>query len=189
MNDIDNTTDTRLSEKKKALRREIRSRKQAMTAEELAAMSAVITKKLLQHPRITQAATIMLYCSLPDEPDTHSLIKKLSEKGKRIVLPVVTGPETMELREYSSTADMRKGAFGILEPTGTPFTGYDSIDTAIVPGMSFDDSGHRLGRGKGYYDRFLPKMKKAYTIGVCFDFQKEKAVPAGELDFTVDEVI
>ena len=55
--------------------------------------------------------------------------------------------------------------------------------------MAFDAAGHRLGRGKGYYDRFLPKATHAYKIGVCFDFQKRAAIPADDFDVTMDCVI
>ena len=76
-----------------------------------------------------------------------------------------------------------------MEPVGKPFTAFKEIDVAVVPGMSFDMRGNRLGRGKGYYDRFLPKIPQAYKIGVCFPFQKLPGIPADENDMKVDEVI
>ena len=76
-----------------------------------------------------------------------------------------------------------------MEPVGEPFTNYHLIDVALIPGVAFDAVGHRLGRGRGYYDRFLSAHTDIYKIGVCFDFQKVPEVPADEQDVPVDEVI
>ena len=62
-------------------------------------------------------------------------------------------------------------------------------DLIIVPGVAFDLEGHRLGFGAGYYDRFLKQIPQAYKIGICFNFQKVKAVPTEETDIKMDEVI
>ena len=85
--------------------------------------------------------------------------------------------------------DLQGGFFDIMEPVGEPFERYEDIDLAVVPGMAFDSQNNRLGRGKGYYDRMLPRLTKAYKIGVCFDFQRLPGIPADEHDCKVDEVI
>ena len=72
---------------------------------------------------------------------------------------------------------------------GEQFTDYDKIDLALVPGMAFDAAGHRLGRGKGYYDRFLGEHPHIYKIGVCFPFQRVAEVPSEAHDVVMDEVI
>ena len=84
---------------------------------------------------------------------------------------------------------MERGAFGILEPTGEVFSDYDNVDAAIIPGMAFDGHGNRLGRGKGYYDRLLPRLTKAYKIGVCFPFQYFDEIPSEEHDVVMDCVV
>ena len=101
----------------------------------------------------------------------------------------VTGDETMELRHYASREDLEEGAFQIMEPVGEPFIAFDQIDFALVPGMAFDAAGHRLGRGKGYYDRFLSTHPDIYKIGVCFPFQRVAEVPSEAHDVVMDEVI
>ena len=121
--------------------------------------------------------------------DTHGLIDTLYGEGKTVVLPVVTGEGEMELRVYHGADSLRRGAFDILEPVGERFADYESIDLAVIPGMAFDDSGHRLGRGKGYYDRFLVNLPHCYKIGMCFDFQRVEHVPCESTDIAVDEVI
>ena len=64
-----------------------------------------------------------------------------------------------------------------------------SIELVVVPGMAFDKQGHRLGRGKGYYDRLLPKLTNAYKLGVCFPYQYIEEVPTDEHDIRMDEVL
>ena len=93
---------------------------------------------------------------MKDEVQTHAFIEKWS-RSKRIILPVVTGDE-LELRVYTGPQDLAIGSYGIAEPTGAPFTDYETIDLAVIPGVAFDRYGHRLGRGKGYYDRLLPQI-------------------------------
>jgi 5-formyltetrahydrofolate cyclo-ligase len=118
------------------------------------------------------------------------LITVAFESGKRVLLPVVKD-EDLELRLYEGEDSLRKGAFGIMEPTGETFAeeNYDEIQLALVPGMAFDKAGHRLGRGKGYYDRLLPKLKKAKLTGVCFHFQLVDEVPAEPHDISVAEIL
>ena len=85
--------------------------------------------------------------------------------------------------------DLQAGAFGILEPTGKLFTDYKKIDVAVVPGMAFDKEGRRLGRGKGYYDRFLRLLPNTYKIGICFSWQLVDHVPTDEHDILMDQVL
>ena len=95
----------------------------------------------------------------------------------------------MELRIYTGENDLATGCYGIKEPTGKVFTDFAKIDVAIIPGVAFDRQGHRLGRGKGYYDRLLSVMPQVYKIGLCFDFQVVDNVPVDSHDIRMDEVI
>lgn len=174
---------------KKELRQLIRTRKRLFDKQALDEQSLVRIEQLMSHPRLIAAKTIMIYYSLPDEVDTHEAIRLLVKQGKTILLPVVTGEDTMILRRYAQAADLRMGAFGIMEPIGQPFNNYDQIELAIVPGVAFDAEGHRLGRGRGYYDRFLPLLPHAYKLGLCFNFQKVEHVPTDANDIRMDEVL
>lgn len=174
---------------KEELRRLVRSQKRMYSAPQLQAMSAEVVARLMALPQMAAAKTVMLYYSLPDEVSTHELADRLVERGKVVVLPVVTGPTEMELRRYRSADDLSMGAFGIMEPTGEPFTSLAEIDLAVVPGMAFDTRGNRLGRGKGYYDRFLSQLPQATMVGLCFPFQKFPGVPTDENDVRMDLVI
>ena len=133
-----------------------------------------------------EASTLLFYYSLPDEVNTHQFIEKWC-RLKTILLPVVVGDE-LELRIYTGLKDLAVGAYGIMEPTGKLFTDFDQIDLAIIPGVAFDMNGNRLGRGKGYYDRLLPKIK-AEKIGICFPFQLVEEVPAEPFDIRMNQII
>jgi 5-formyltetrahydrofolate cyclo-ligase len=100
-------------------------------------------------------------------------------------LPVVSGNDLI-IKVFSGK--FRLGAFGIREPVGETINDYGQIELAVIPGMAFDRSGNRLGRGKGYYDRFVPQLS-AYKIGLCFPFQLVDNVPADTYDQLMDEVI
>ena len=145
--------------------------------------------KLSRHPRLAEARIVLLYSALPDEVPTQPLLNRLTTEGKTVLLPRVVSDTDMELRRYTGPNDLEPGAFGIMEPTGELFTDYDLIDVAVVPGMAFDREGHRLGRGKGYYDRFLAQLPHIYKIGICFPFQLVDKVPADAHDMLMDEVV
>ena len=174
---------------KRTLRKRIKDIKRQFSVHELEELSLPVISRLLSHPAITGAKTILMYYSLPDEVYTHDMVDILVQRGKTVLLPRVIDGENMEIRTYCNAADLAPGSYGIMEPTGTPYTAYSRIDVAVVPGMAFDPQGHRLGRGKGYYDRFLPKAANAYKIGLCFDFQKVEAVPSDLNDVTMDCII
>ena len=131
----------------------------------------------------------MLYYSLPDEVDTHTLVDSLLMSGKHILLPRVTGEGTMELRRYTGPSDLAQGAYNIMEPTGEVFDNYTDIDLAVIPGVAFDKDGNRMGRGKGYYDRLLPKLANTYKIGICLPFQLVEKIPTDKHDVRMDEVL
>ena len=152
-------------------------------------MSLSVLLRMLDNQHVKEADTILMYYSLPDEVFTHEVINTLVEEGKTVLLPVVLNGEDMELRLYRGAEDLKTGSFGIMEPVGKPFPCYYEIEVAIIPGMSFDTDGNRLGRGKGYYDRLLAKIPQTYKIGMCFDFQKVEEVPTEETDIRMDEVL
>ena len=175
---------------KDSLRRYVRAQKRQYTAEQLAAMSEGICSRVLASAEWQEAGTLLLYYPLADEVDVRPLIKDAFESGKRVLLPVCKGDE-LELRLYEGAASMAEGAFGIMEPTGPLFApeDYPDIQLALVPGMAFDSLGHRLGRGKGYYDRLLPKLTETRLQGICFPFQLLDEVPAEAHDINVQVVV
>lgn len=173
---------------KQDLRQAMKQRKAAHTKEELAALSERVVAALCATPQWQQAHTVLLYHSLPDEVDTHQLIGSALQDGKRVLLPVVVGDD-LELRFLPTPDALREGAFHILEPTGAPITDYAAIDLAVIPGVAFTPDGRRLGRGRGYYDRLLPRLNGVTKIGVCWSFQLITQLPTEAHDIAMDFVI
>lgn len=173
---------------KKELRKTIRLTKRQYGREQLAALSLDICGRL--YDKVGGAKVVMAYHPLSDEVDITPVIEKMRREGITVVMPQVTGDDTMVVRKYDGEKDLKQGAFGIMEPCGQLFTEYDTIDIAIIPGMAFDRQGNRLGRGKGYYDRFLNGLHAhIYKIGVCFGFQLLESIPAEKHDIRMDEVV
>jgi 5-formyltetrahydrofolate cyclo-ligase len=171
---------------KDELREYISQQKRQFTPRQLAQLSLPVLDRL--RPLLSDAKVILAYYSLPDEVDTHVLIHELVAEGKTVLLPKVLDDTTMELRRYTGPQDLSEGAFHIMEPMGVPFTDLSQIDVALIPGIAFDSQGHRLGRGKGYYDRFLTAYT-GKTLGICFDFQKVAEVPVDAHDVAVDRIV
>ncbi|MDY5813942.1 MAG: 5-formyltetrahydrofolate cyclo-ligase [Bacteroides sp.] len=173
-------------EQKKRLRSLMRAEKAKYTANDLQALSTEVLDALESCPEFVQARTVLLYHSLPDEVYTHTLIERYAS-SKRIVLPRVMGDD-LSLHLYTGKNDLQRGSYGIDEPVGEVFDSYDEIELAIIPGMAFDRQGNRLGRGKGYYDRLLPRLK-AFKMGLCFPFQYVDNVPTEATDMAMDKVV
>ena len=170
---------------KKELRQDIRAAKKLHTPEELLLQSEVILRKLAQHLRFLEAERVMLYASLPDEVQTLSFLETWRHR-KTVILPTVVGDDIIPV-ELAENVEFAEGDFHIPEPQNHPYTG--DFDLIVVPGMAFDKAGHRLGRGKGYYDRFLSQHLQVYTIGLCFDFQLLPEVPFEPHDCLINDVI
>lgn len=171
---------------KKEIRQEISKIKKAISSEQKQSMSEKIMQTVEGLEEFKQSNVVLAYHSLPDEVFTHEAVKRWS-KSKTILLPKVVGDD-LELRIYSSDDDLKQGSYGIMEPCGKLWTDNDAIELAIIPGVAFDEKGNRLGRGKGYYDRLLPKLSCA-KIGVCYPEQLVDNVPVDEYDIGMDIVV
>lgn len=180
------TANTDIAEQKRRLRAEMRRRKGQFSPEMLAEKSLRVVEKLESEPLFRSAHTVMLYWSLPDEVATHQLIE-CALGTKRIVLPVVAGDNILPV-QLTSLDQLREGAFHILEPADRPVFA-DKIDVIVLPGMAFSLDGGRLGRGRGYYDRFLAHHAATPTIGLAFDFQIVPHVPTEPHDAKIDKVL
>lgn len=174
-----------MKELKKQLRKQIKEVKNRQSPQELAVNSSALLSQIEQHPRFIAARTVLLYHSLGDEVQTHAFVEKW-HTCKKVLLPVVRG-DILELRHYTGKDCLIKGAFHIEEPTGENFIQYDEIELAVIPGVSFDKQGNRLGRGKGYYDKLLPLLH-TYNIGICYQFQALEKIPCEPFDQPMDEV-
>jgi len=130
---------------------------------------------------------ILLYHSMSDEVYTHSLIEALYSSGRTVLLPTVVGEE-LELHIYVGNKALENcTTYDIQESNGPLFTDYNNIDLAIIPGVAFTKEGKRMGRGKGYYDRLLPKLS-CPLYGLAFPFQILDDIPTESHDVTLTKV-
>jgi len=170
---------------KKELRNHIKALKKQQSKESLLSQSKMILNKLENHKDFIKAKTVMLYSSLPDEVNTHDFIDRWRNE-KKIILPTVVGDDIIPV-ELAQDTGFIIGDFNILEPQNEVYEG--DYDLIIVPGVAFDKDGNRIGRGKGYYDRFLSKHLDIKRIGICFDFQLIERVPTEDNDIKMHEII
>ncbi len=138
----------------------------------------------------TKAKIIAAYSNLHDELETTQLLKKILNDGKTLLLPYIKDKQMFFARICELGKDTVPGPFGILEPIEKyreepP----QQPDIFLIPGRCFDEYGGRIGRGKGYYDRFLADHKGT-RIGVCLDVQiSSKKLSLSDQDQQMDFVI
>lgn len=175
-------------EKKKILRKIIKVRVSAISPEERKKREEILHNNLFSMPEFVAANTVMLFANLPDEIATFSLIDKSIAMGKKVFLPVINGDD-MTACEFKG--EYKIGKYDIKEPL-TPHSSLltpHSIDFILVPGVAFSPNGYRLGRGKGYYDKFLSKQTDLFTVGVCFREQFFLDIPTEPHDIPMHKVI
>ncbi|MBP9732749.1 MAG: 5-formyltetrahydrofolate cyclo-ligase [Candidatus Omnitrophica bacterium] len=185
---------TTLIEKKAALRAQMTRQLAEMTSMDREAASARMRELLWKDADFLEAKTIFCYVSMPEEPDTRTMIHRCLETGRRVCVPrVVPGAGVIEARELKRwDGSFAAGSFGILEPDPavTNLVRPAEVDCVIVPGLAFDHEGFRLGRGKGYYDRFIAALNpRASRIALAFAFQCVDRVPREAHDQKVTRVL
>jgi 5-formyltetrahydrofolate cyclo-ligase len=137
-----------------------------------------------------KAEIIAAYSSLHDELDTSQLLKKILADGKTLLLPYVKDKHMLFARICELGKDTVPGPFGILEPVEKyREEAAPSPDIFLIPGRCFDEHGGRIGRGKGYYDRYLIANKGA-RIGLCYNAQiSTKKLSLSDLDQKMDYIV
>lgn len=144
-----------------------------------------IMEKLFSLKEFKSAKTVCFYISKDQEVATKQMIKNALKLGKKVLVPVTN--QHIELVEFTSFEDLAPGAFGVLEPKTKNKTDAEP-EIIIVPALAFDLDCHRLGYGKGYYDKFL-KTTKAMRIGIAYDFAIVDVLPRHEHDIAMDLII
>ncbi len=176
----------RIRNKQLALRNINAQKRRIMTHDDVLEQSHKIVAQIEHMHTFKNAKTVMVYYPIHNEVDLRSLVHKYADE-KTFLLPATTGKKKMEVRVYEKGAPLVKGRFGIPEPHTTAYTG--PIDLIIVPGVAFDRECHRIGRGGGYYDRFLKNYKHSKKIGVCYAFQLHKEISYQPWDIKMDRVV
>jgi 5-formyltetrahydrofolate cyclo-ligase len=177
---------------KKKIRQRVKAQVLSLSAEEKATQSCAVMASLRSAIADRQPHVVALFSPLNDEVQLAPLADLLAQ-DYRVVLPRVgdreDGTPEMEFFDYTPQA-MASGAYGIIEPQGGEPCRAEEIDLMVVPGVAFTREGVRLGRGKGYYDRYMSQPDfRACTIGVCFAHQIYDELPVEPHDCCVDRVI
>jgi 5-formyltetrahydrofolate cyclo-ligase len=172
---------------KKNIRKKMLEQRDSQSVDECASNNTAIMKRLLEEDHVQKAEVIALYMAKGSEVQTREIIAKLIEMGKKICLPVVGDNNHLDLYLFESFDALKKGKFGVLEPENKREPS-KLPDVIIIPGVAFGLCMHRLGYGKGYYDRLLAKLP-SYRIGICFDFQLVEELPKHEDDQRMHRII
>jgi len=170
---------------KHQIRERIRQKKRQISEKDKQIQATAVFEKIEKLKEFQDAHNVLVYWSMPDELSTHNFIIKWSRK-KQMLLPVVKDDE-MLIKPFSSKDELKQGSLGIWEPD-VQKEFLHTIDLVIVPGMAFDKNKSRLGRGKGYYDKYFIN-KNIVKIGVGFDFQLLEKIPTATFDIKMDKVI
>ena len=182
-----------MQELKRQIRRRAESARQTQTDKD--SLSRAICDRFAALPEYSAAGTVMLYVGIRSEVRTQPLLSVAVAQGKRVVVPYCVGNE-LGLFLLESLDELAPGIYGIPEPRpelralpGKRLQA-ERIDVVMVPGVAFDRRGGRLGHGKGYYDRFLPRLRPdALAVGVAFECQLVPEVPMLPGDVFMDRVI
>lgn len=160
---------------KARLRQVIRRKMKEMSPEERQCSDKALRSSFLLLPELERAETVLLYYGIKGEVETKHLIPRLLTRGKLVYLPCCLPNHQMEARLVQKCSDLLPGAFGIPEPASyCPILPQKQLDLILVPALSCDRSGVRLGQGGGYYDRYL-KQYSGTTVSLCRKkFLKEK---------------
>jgi 5-formyltetrahydrofolate cyclo-ligase len=169
-----------------SLRAVMEQRRRMLSAKEVSEQSAQVIAQIEQMSAFREAQTVMMYYPVHNEVDLRPLLTKYA--GEKTFLLPVTHRRSMEVRPYDGEDMMRKGRLGVPEPQTPTYEG--PIDLILVPGVVFDQHRHRIGRGGGYYDKFLAKHLSAKKIGICYAFQlKKHDIPHLWSDLKMDRVV
>ncbi|XP_063786458.1 5-formyltetrahydrofolate cyclo-ligase [Pseudophryne corroboree] len=187
---------------KRALRVQLKQRISALSDTEKLRQSQAVTRKLLSHNRYQTAQRIAVFLSMPDEVQTGDIISDIFHQGKSCFIPRYQPRSThMDMVRLSSVEEILQlpvTTWNIRQPgeedCREEALAIGGLDLVLVPGLGFDKEGHRLGRGKGYYDTFLEHYNhqfaaKPYTIALAFQEQLCDSIPVTENDIEIDEII
>ncbi|KAF1387075.1 hypothetical protein PFLUV_G00101510 [Perca fluviatilis] len=189
---------------KQALRKEIKRRVAALSDEEKQRQSLVLSQQLFRHPKYVSCKRIAVFLSMGDEVRTEEIIKDVFKCGKSCFIPRYESSSSnhMDMLKLNSLQDMETlplTSWDIRQPAEDDQSREEALsagglDLILMPGLGFDESGKRLGRGKGFYDTYLERCLrhpkgKPYTLALAFKEQLCQEIPVDDNDVLIDEVL
>jgi len=175
-----------VAEAKGLLRKNVLAIRDSLTPEDAAERSKKIEDLLFDEEHFKKAKTVAFYIPKGNEVQTKDMIEHAIREGKEILVPVTS--ENISMCKFTSFFDMAPGKFGVPEPKH--HVPKDHLaEVVLVPGTVFGLCMHRIGYGKGYYDKYFKKNPKAFKIGLAYDFQVMDKLPKHEHDVPMDLII
>ena len=173
---------------KKALRKEIREKKRAMSLQEIEEKSKALAEQFLRSELYQKAKSVYGYLPYNQEVRTTAMLRQAQQEGKRVAVPKVYGDE-MKFIWLDDLEQVEKGYSNIPEPIADGPEADDPTALVLMPGLAFDREGHRIGYGGGFYDKFLAAEPGHPTLALCYDFQMLPKLETEEFDIPVDVVL
>ena len=173
---------------KKTLRRELLKRVGELQARR-PELDEALSSRLHRLPELPDSGSILAFAPLPSEPQIDGVVDSWVDSQRRVLLPKVgeSAGEMVPVVLDRLLEELQRDSLGIRTPEGPPWN--RKIDLILVPGCGFDVQRRRLGRGGGYYDRFLASQPDAITVGVCFECQLIDQLPTESHDQAVDFIL
>ncbi|MCH2161710.1 MAG: 5-formyltetrahydrofolate cyclo-ligase [Phycisphaerales bacterium] len=181
------------NERKAGIRRTVQAHLEMLDTDSVAAWSREVSEGLAGEIAALNARTVMAYLAVDGELNIDPMIATLLQSGVAVAVPAVApvGHEMQAVRLDSlDSSSMAVDRFGIRVPGNPVIMAPETLDLVVVPGMAFDPMGHRLGRGAGFYDRFLKSLPEhTIRVGACFAVQVLESIPTDSHDVQMDLVI
>ncbi len=179
-------------DQKDMIRKELLTKLNNLNKDEKERRNARIREKLFSEKKFKNANFIMSYVSKRYEVDSWEIIRKSLEMGKKVAVPYVLKEERVMIPSLIlDPAELLPGPYGVYQPHSDNVrqVDFNQLEIVLVPGIAFDRDGNRLGHGQGYFDRFLKKIPKTYSIGLAYELQILNSLPIFEEDIPVTALI
>ncbi len=174
---------------KTSIRDTLLKRRRHLSADTCLLWSHRAQERLIACDAFQRARTLALYSPINNEVFTEEIFAVARAAGKRVAYPRVVG-RSLDFVEVGDRAELGHGSFGILEPQGGAILSVADLELLVLPGVAFDQGGHRLGYGQGFYDRALHLAAAGtWLIGLCFEFQRVAALPYEDHDVPMHLVV
>jgi 5-formyltetrahydrofolate cyclo-ligase len=186
---------------KKAVRAEVRARLAALDGPQIEGKSQLLSRRLFASPWWREGQWVFIYIPMGGEVDTRYIVSRAYREEKQVAIPRMEGEDLAFYVYDGRTENLLPNQFGILEPDPA----WKLIDPSqptgrrlliLTPGLAFDREGRRLGRGKGFYDRFLNRVRAAHpagrdswAVGICFSEQLVGRVPVSDHDELLEGIV
>ncbi len=179
---------------KQAIRKRLLNERKLLSQQAILGKSKIIADKLRNFDKYQQSENIMLYVATKKEVQTQEVIESAQKDNKKIFIPLINRGKSdlIPALIYDFKKELVLGSLGIYQPREEFYRLYSPkiLDLVIVPGVAFTGQGNRLGRGGGYYDRFLTKVREnTYSVALAFEMQIVDQIPKDENDIPVDFII